>query len=197
MFHRVARFILTGLAVMLTLVFGGRPAAASHLADGTPTPEGSMEDDHGDRLPANGATISIVSPEDDATLTGRSVTVKVEKAHFTLGEGNHWHVYVDGSVRGMSQGNSDTQIVNDLEPGEHEIEVVLSTSEHQELDASDHVIIHVEAEGTGGAESHAESEAQGETAAPASTSDSLLTVGAIVAAIAVVAGAGILFGRRK
>jgi len=189
--------MLTGLVLALTFALGGHLATASRLADATPTPGGATGGEHGHRLPADGATIRIVSPEDGATLSGRSITVKVETANFTLGNGNHWHVYVDGNERGMSQGNSDTQVVSDLEPGEHEIEAVLSNSEHQELDAADHIIVHLEAEGEGSAGSHSEAEARGEEIIPASRSDSLLIVGAIVAGVVIVSGAGILFGRRK
>lgn len=81
----------------------------------------------------------------------------------------------------MSQGNSDTMAANDLEPGEHVIEVVLSNEQHQELDTADEITIRVEA-----------------AAAEVAPSDnSPLLVGGIIVAVLIVAGVGFALARRK
>lgn len=179
---------ILGLLLASALLGGGSRADASPLAQATATPE-HEEGAHGERIDPGGATIRIVEPADGATIEGRSATVRVEVTNFTLGEGNHWHVYVDGRERGMSEGASTTQIVNDLEPGEHEIEVVPSNTAHQELDTTDTIAIRV-----GGEEGASRSETGPASASPG---DALLIAGAVLAGIIVIAGAGILFGRRK
>jgi len=199
--------VLRKFSILLTLaglliVFASiqrAPTAASAQTEATPTTDPAMGDEldepdememgdehtHGERIDAGGATIRIAAPADGAMINTSSTLVKVDTTNYPLGEGKHWHLYVDGAERGMSQGNSDTMAANDLEPGEHVIEVVLSNDLHQELEATHSITIHVEGEGA----SH-------ETAA-GSTDNSLLIVGGVVLAIAVVAGAGYVATRRK
>ena len=184
--HTTNLLALLGPLLLLSLSLGGSPAAASPLTQATPTPghqDNSHDDDssHGDRIDAGDASVRIVSPTDGATISGNSVIVEIETTNWQLGEGKHWHLYVDGSERGMSQGNSDTMAANDLEPGQHVIEVVLSTEQHQELDAADEITIRVEA-----------------AAAEAAPGDnSPLLVGSIVVAVLIVAGIGFALARRK
>ena len=56
-------------------------------------------------------------------------------------DGNHWHVYVNGSSWGMVMGRNTSEIVRGLEPGEHQIEVYLSLESHEELEDGDGVTI--------------------------------------------------------
>jgi hypothetical protein len=103
------------------------------------------EDESLERVPNNGAAIDIVSPAEGATFnTGDEVTVEVEVENFTLGEGNHWHIYVDGSSWGMVMGENTDDTMRGLEPGEHEISVYLSIDTHEELEDGDAVTIVVE-----------------------------------------------------
>jgi hypothetical protein len=176
-----------GLVFAIALAAGGSPAAAGPLRQATPTPEHAMEDEHGgshgERIDAGDASIRIVAPADGATISGDSVAVKVETINWPLGEGKHWHLYVDGKEQGMSQGNSDTLMAHDLAPGEHEIEVVLSNELHQELEAVDHIEILAEA-----------------AAAPqaaAAGDNSLLLVGGVVVVVLAVAGVAFAVARRK
>jgi len=74
-------------------------------------------------------------------------------------------------------------MAHDLAPGEHAIEVVLSNDLHQELDASDHIEIRVEAAET--------------PLAAAAGDSSLLLVGGIVVAALAVAGVAFAVARRK
>ncbi|MDQ3953261.1 MAG: hypothetical protein M3279_09930 [Actinomycetota bacterium] len=67
--------------------------------------------DHGD------VAVSIVSPEDGATVAAGEVELEVE---VTGAEEGHLHVYVDGEDAGMQPGPG---IEIELEEGEHEVEV--------------------------------------------------------------------------
>lgn len=103
------------------------------------------EDESLERVPNNGAAIDIVSPAEGATFqAGDEVVVAVEVENFTLGEGNHWHIYVDGSSWGMVMGENTDDTLRGLELGEHEISVYLSIDTHEELKDGDAVTIVVE-----------------------------------------------------
>jgi hypothetical protein len=103
------------------------------------------EDEVHERVPNNGSAIHILSPADGATFgAGDEVTVEVEVENFTLGEGNHWHIYVDGSSWGMVMGENTDDTLRGLEPGEHEIGVYLSIDTHEELEDGDAITIVVE-----------------------------------------------------
>lgn len=97
------------------------------------------------RVPNEGAIIRIISPEDGETFAaGEQVLVEVEVEGFDLAqEGNHWHVYVDGTSWGMVMGANTDQPLTGLEPGEHEIAVFLSIDTHEELEEGDAVKITV------------------------------------------------------
>ena len=192
---RKSTLLLTILGLLLALSFltGAPRVTASRLNQATPstepmhmdTEEGHDDEhgEHGKRIPAGDASIRILAPQDGATFTTDMVAVEVETTNWPLGEGKHWHLYVDGNEQGMSQGNSTTLVAHDLEPGEHEIEVVMSNELHQELDATAAVTIRVEAA----------------TTPPASApgDNSLLLVGGIVVAVLIVAGVGFAVARRK
>jgi hypothetical protein len=103
------------------------------------------EDESLERVPNNSAAIDIVSPAEGATFNaGDEVAVEVEVENFTLGEGNHWHIYVDGSSWGMVMGENTDDTLRGLETGEHEISVYLSIDTHEELEDGDTVTIVVE-----------------------------------------------------
>ena len=103
------------------------------------------EDQSHERVPNNGAAVHILSPANGDTFkAGDEVTVEIELENFTLGEGNHWHIYVDGSSWGMVMGENMDDRLRGLEPGEHEIAVYLSIDTHEELEEGDAVTIVVE-----------------------------------------------------
>lgn len=186
MFRRsvVILLLLCSLASLSPALNG--TAVATPLMQTTPTMEHSTDDkhadEHGDRIDAGDASIRIVTPEDGATIQGDRVQVQVETSNFPLGEGRHWHLYVDGKERGMSQGSSNTMAAADLEPGEHVIEAVMSNEGHQELDAADSVTIRAVAAAE---------------AAPTASDNSSLLVGGVVVAVLVVAGAAYAVARRR
>ena len=90
-----------------------------------------MEHDHSDgndaRVPNNGAVIKIVSPANNATFNkDEDVLIEIETENFDLSaDGNHWHLYVDGTVWTMVSEGSTKSVLHGLEPGSHDIDVYL------------------------------------------------------------------------
>jgi len=139
------------MLVLFVLVFAATFASGCNAsaADPTTTDEHAMEHDmestmapdmeheHSDeRVPNNGAVIRVVSPEDGASFAhGEDIVVEVEIENFELNvDGSHWHVYVDGVSFGMVVGDTTTQVLRNLEPGEHLIQAYLAGGDHIELE---------------------------------------------------------------
>jgi hypothetical protein len=183
------------LIAIIVLLLAALTFAGGAQADGTPTPdprnmsstpEANDTHDHGDRIEANGAAVKIVSPAHNAALDRDSVTVRVETTNWPLGEGKHWHLYLNGEEQGMSQGNSLALQARDLQPGENIIEVVLSNDLHQELAATDKITVRYEAP------------AGAQTAADLSIpSGALIVLPGIVVAVAAILGLGFALTRKK
>lgn len=108
--------------------------------------EDDGEHEHGgDRVPNEGASIHIVSPESDAVAANGEVEVIVEVEDFELGtDDSHWHVYVDGESYGMVMGGDTSHVVRGIEPGEHELAVYLAYGTHEELEEGDTIMVTVE-----------------------------------------------------
>ena len=110
--------------------------------------EEEHQEEHKDqeRVANDGSTIVITSPDTGAAFgTGEEVTVEVEVEQFALGEdGNHWHVYVDGTSWGMVVGGRTTETLRGLESGLHKVEVYLTGGDHIELQDGDTIDITVE-----------------------------------------------------
>ena len=102
------------------------------------------QDEH-NRVPNNDAGVHITSPsEGDTFKVGDEVTVEIELENFELGDGNHWHIYVDGTSWGMVMGENMDDTLRGLEVGKHEISVYLSIDTHEELEDGDVIMIVVE-----------------------------------------------------
>jgi len=190
MFRKSLIIIVT---LLLLVAFG---SSRSAQADGTPTPdpmnmsstpEANDTHDHGDRIDANGAAVTIVAPQDGEVLNQPLVIVRVETTNWPLGEeGHHWHLYVNGKEQGMSQGNSPALQARDLQPGENTFEVTLSNELHQELDATDKITVRYEAP------------AGAQTAADLSLpSGAIIVLLGIVVAVAAILGLGFALTRKK
>ena len=190
MFHK-SLIMIVALLLLAAFAFVG-----SAQADGTPTPDhmnmSSTPDandthDHGDRIDANGASVKIISPAHNAVLDRDSVIVRVETTNWPLGEaGHHFHLYVNGTEQGMSQGNSPALQARDLQPGENTFEVTLSNELHQELNATDKIIVHYEAP------------AGAQTAAnPSIPSGAIIVLLGIAVAVAAILGIGFALTRKK
>ena len=108
---------------------------------------GEHEHDSDERI-ANpeGASITILTPADGAIFAeGDEVLVEVEVENFVLGQdGNHWHVYVDGSSWGMVMGENTSEALRGLEPGTHEIATYIAGGDHIEFEDGDSITITVE-----------------------------------------------------
>lgn len=126
----------------------------SNTEEGDPTMEEGEHDmeegehEHSDERIANpeGAAISLLSPADGATYAeGDEVIVEVQVDNFALGEdGNHWHVYINGTSWGMVTGGNTSQSLRGLEPGEHVIDVYIAGGDHIEFEEGDSIHIAVE-----------------------------------------------------
>ncbi len=187
------RKLLIVLVVVAAFAVAGRAQA-----DGTPTPDHMMMDmdgtpmppdehDHGERIPANGAAVKIISPAHNAVLDRDTIIVRVETTNWPLGEDErHWHLLVNGKEQGMSQGNNPALQAHDLQPGDNIIEAVLSNKLHQELNATDMIAVRYEA--AGGAST---------PAAPALSSGVVIVLLGIVVAVAAILGIGFAVTRKK
>ena len=179
MFRKFVWFMTTLMLVAVWLVLSASSARAGRLAEGTPTPD-QMD---GAPLDANGATVKILSPANGAMLHDTSVLVKVQTTNLALGtNGAHFHLYVDGSVQGMSEGSSNSIMAHDLTPGDHELQVVLANGLHQELNATDQIKINVQLPTT--------------SSTSPDNNSAVLVIGLVAAAL-VVGGVGFAVSRRK
>ena len=87
--------------------------------------------------PAEGAKVTILSPQQGQAFKGDEVPIRYE---FVKGKrGNHLHAYVDGKLMGMfSDPNGGT--LTGIQPGKHVLELRVTTEDHiTELDARDKV----------------------------------------------------------
>lgn len=151
----ILTFLLAGLVIM-----AGCAAPAAEMDDAM-SPEAGMGDmeemdhnemegmDHDDGtavrqfIPNDGAAVTIASPADGASFAvDTTVPVTIETVDFTIGEeGNHWHIYLDGNPIMVMGGN--TFVLQNLSPGQHDIEVFLSLGTHEDLEQGDSVTITV------------------------------------------------------
>ena len=106
----------------------------------------SHDDAAADRIPNEGNSVEILEPADGAAFAnGEAVTVKVAFDNFAYGEdGNHWHIYINGSSYGMVVGLNVEETVRGLEPGTHEVVVVMANGDHIEFEDGASITITVE-----------------------------------------------------
>lgn len=149
------RKFLMLIAVILAVL-----AAGACTTPAAPTTEHETTEDHGHdeegedheheeddvtTVPNNGAVIEIVSPISGAVFAaGEDIVVEIEVENFVLNEdGSHWHVYVDGATYAMVVGDTTTQVLRNLEPGEHTIGAFLANGDHIQLEEGSEVTITV------------------------------------------------------
>jgi len=186
--RRTLKYAIILMLFIAGLWLGG---AAQVWADGTPTPEaehGHMEGtpeaethNHGERIDAGGALVRIVSPADGAVLDTNNVVVRVETTNWDLGEGKHWHLYVNGKEQGMSLGGSYTLQARDLLVGANTLEAVLSNDLHQELNATHRITVTVQA--------------LSQTAS--ASNDAVILIAGLAGAVIVIGGGALLLLRKK
>lgn len=147
----------SALTLLFILLFTLSVAAAcsTNTTDTETTTEEEQTDEHqegddhahpADRIPNNGAVIRFVSPTDGAVFkTTDEIPVQVEVENFDLTQdSNHWHISVDGTEWLMVMSGDLNDVIRGLTPGEHEVEVTLSTGEHQDLEEGDTITITIE-----------------------------------------------------
>ena len=120
-----SNLFITILLVLLLVTFAACSSSSSESEAENEMESGEMEemeheegDEHSEeehekehteeeRVANDGATIAVTAPESGTTYgSGEEVTIEVLVEQFTLGEeGNHWHVYVDGTSWGMVVGD--------------------------------------------------------------------------------------------
>ena len=104
----------------------------SHPGHGEPQPS--------KLLPAEGASVKILSPKEGEVIEGDQVQLLFELVKGRRGE--HVHAYVDGELMGMFK--SDAGTLTGVLAGHHTLELRVVASDHQtELDAADrvHVVV--------------------------------------------------------
>jgi hypothetical protein len=96
--------------------------------------------------PAEGASVKILSPRNDLTVSGSYVKIRFKLIKGKLG--SHVHVYVDEELMGMfspDEGSLNGQgAVIDVQPGRRALELRVVTKTHTELDATDRAYFVVE-----------------------------------------------------
>ena len=87
--------------------------------------------------PAEGAKITILSPQEGQVFKSDEVPMRYE---FVKGKrGNHLHAYIDGRLMGMFSDPSGGTFTG-IQPGKHVLELRVTTEDHvTELDAKDRV----------------------------------------------------------
>ncbi len=89
--------------------------------------------------PAEGASVKILSPRNDHTVSGSYVNIRFKLIKGKIG--SHVHVYVDEELMGMfspDEGSLTGQgAVIDVQPGRRALELRVVTKTHTELDATD------------------------------------------------------------
>lgn len=127
--------------MMAIFLLGVLPACSSTSNTGS----ASEDYDHDNRqfVPNNGAEVRILTPEDGAVVQSEAgIVITIETTNFTIGEdGNHWHIYYDGTPIMVIGGKAF--VMQNLSPGEHEIEVYLSLGTHEDLENGDKISITV------------------------------------------------------
>jgi putative copper export protein len=124
--------LIFGATGLLTVLPPGVHAVHQNAPPARQT-DGAIEKTY---LPAQGASVKILAPNNGAIVSADRMTLK-----FTLRtgqRGHHVHAYVDGELMGMFQ--SKTGTLNGLKPGRHRLELRVVAEDHQsELDAFDRV----------------------------------------------------------
>lgn len=130
-----------GLAIyaLLGVLAAGAPASAQHSAMkgmDMPAKQADKMPAKSTLMPAQGASVKILSPKAGQIIKGDSVPLEFKLTKGKIGE--HVHAYVDGEMTGMFKGAKGT--LNGIKPGQHTLELRVTTGDHNtELDATDKV----------------------------------------------------------
>ena len=131
---------LFGLIIALTMWIFFAPAttlAQEHMKGmDMPMKHPDKMADPSTLLPAEGASVKIISPTAGQVIKGDNVPLQFKLTKGKRGE--HVHAYVDGEMMGMFKTEKGT--LNGLKPGQHTLELRVATADHNtELAATDKV----------------------------------------------------------
>ena len=136
--HVMAAAILVGAMALLNLLEHNRLFAAqsAHHNNHGHTKQSGPVTTSGKLLPADGATVKILSPKKEQIFTGDRIPLEFRLVKGNRGE--HVHAYVNGELMGMF--NSRTGTLTGIKPGKHVLELRVVAEDHKsELDATDKV----------------------------------------------------------
>jgi hypothetical protein len=136
--YRSLRALIAGVIIMANIFFGDDLVAAQsghqHQDRHTNLPEKNSQS--GKLLPADGASVKILSPTIDQIF--RKDQIPLEFKLVKGKRGHHVHAYVNGELMGMF--NSQTGTLTGIRPGKHVLELRVVAEDHKsELDAIDRV----------------------------------------------------------
>ena len=135
-YHQVA-----AIPLVIAVTLSASNVLAQHQRDHSHGTNMPMQ--HSDKMvsksalkPAQGASVKIIAPKAGQVIKGDAVPLEFQLTKGKIGE--HVHAYVDGEMAGMFKSSKGT--LNGLKPGQHTLELRVSTSDHNtELDATDKV----------------------------------------------------------
>ena len=132
-----ATILFGAIILLIPSGHGGMFAAQSaHQDKHGHTKHSDQVTSSGKLLPAEGATVKILSPKKEQIF--HSDRIPLEFSLIKGKRGEHVHAYVNGELMGMF--NSQTGTLTGIRPGKHVLELRVVAADHKsELDATDRV----------------------------------------------------------
>lgn len=140
------------LIVFATLMFMGAGAFSVVWAqDAIPTLDPALEDCRAlmidpPPLEANAPRLRIIEPLTDTVFYGDQLNMQIAADNFTLTDGGHWHIWVNGELHGMVY---EPRTFLNLAPGTYRLCANLGDGEHLDMGIPDGIVITVMAAGAG------------------------------------------------
>jgi hypothetical protein len=132
--------LLLGAVILTDRRHGFFAAEPDHQHKHGPTKPPAKVTESGKRLPADGASVKILSPRKEQIFQSDRIPLQFKLVKGK--RGHHVHVYVNGELMGMF--NSQTGTLTGIRPGKHVLELRVVAEDHQsELDAIDRVLFTV------------------------------------------------------
>jgi hypothetical protein len=135
---RTLRALVAGAIIMTNLFFcdDSIPAQSNHQHQDGRTNRSDRASQGGKLLPADGASVKILSPTKDQIF--RKDQIPLEFKLVKGKRGHHVHAYVNGELMGMF--NSQKGTLTGITPGKYILELRVVAEDHKsELDAIDQV----------------------------------------------------------
>ena len=136
--YHTLRALIAGAMIMASLFFWDESVAAQsvHQHQHGPITRSEKTTQGGKLLPADGASVKILSPTKDQIF--QKDQIPLEFSLVKGKRGHHVHAYVNGELMGMF--NSQRGTLNGITPGKYILELRVVAEDHKsELDAIDRV----------------------------------------------------------